>query len=77
MQSGLSSSLRKFREPRSAHEESDTLPGMDVSTQQLRQRLVMAEAAQVAAASEISRLAAANEELTIAKNAMLADIQVC
>lgn len=76
MPNGLSNSLRRIREPRPAHEYTDALPGMDVSTQQLRQRLLVAEAAQVAAASEISRLAAANEELTIAKHAMLADIQV-
>ena len=46
------------------------------TTTQLRERLAAAESARAAAAAEVSRLAAANEELTIAKHAMLADMQV-
>lgn len=73
---GVGNSLRRIQEPRTTNEETEAMPATDSSTQQLRQRLVVVEAAQVAAVAEISRLAAANEELTIAKYAMLADIQV-
>ena len=44
---------------------------------QMRQKLAAAEAEQAATAAEVNRLRALNEELAIAKNAMLADMQVC